>query len=417
MDDIIVYKSLDEITPYERNPRNNAEAVGYVKESIRQFGFKVPIVIDRNNIIVAGHTRYKAAVELELENVPCIVADDLTDKQIKAFRLADNKTGEFSTWDFELLSEELEELKLDFNFNDFGFEFDEEEPEEAVEDDFDIDSVDPAECEVEFGDVYQLGRHRLMCGDSTNGEMVATLTEGIEVDMVLTDPPYNVDYEGTAGKIINDNLGNEEFKAFLTSAFSLLSRELKKGGAFYIWLADKEDVNFRIACEESGLTVKQQLIWVKNHFVLGRQDYQWIHEPCLYGWKDGAAHYFIDDRSQSTVVEDVKPDIKKMKKEEMAKLLEELYSDRMSTSVIREDKPLRNDLHPTMKPVKLLAKFIKNSSRENEVVLDLFGGSGSTLIACEQLNRQCYMMEYEPKFVDVIIKRWEEFTGEKAIKL
>lgn len=188
------------------------------------------------------------------------------------------------------------------------------------------------------------------------------------------------------------------------------------GGAFYVFHADREGLNFRKALKDVGLQVRQTLIWVKNTLVPGRQDYQWKHEPCLYGWKDGAGHYFIDDRTETTVIED-KIDLKKLKKEEMLKLLEEIYSDKVSTTIIHEDKPLRNDLHPTMKPIKLCAKLIKNSSKPKQIIFDGFGGSGSTMIACEQTDRICYSMELDPKYIDVQIKRWEDFTGKKAIKL
>ena len=212
-------------------------------------------------------------------------------------------------------------------------------------------------------------------------------------------------------------MSNEDFYIFLNKAFNNIYINLKFGGAFYVWYASREVVNFQNALESNNLSVKQELIWNKNSLVMGRQDYQWKHEPCLYGWKDGAAHYFIDDRTQTTVFEDKKPDIKKMKKEELVKLLEEIYSDKVSTTIINESKPSVSELHPTMKPVKLIARQVKNSSRIGEKVLDLFGGSGTTLITCEQLGRINYTMEYDPKYVDVIIQRWEQFTGKKAVKL
>lgn len=234
--------------------------------------------------------------------------------------------------------------------------------------------------------------------------------------MLLTDPPYNVNYEGSTGmKIKNDNMAAADFQRFLEEAFDAANENMREGAAFYIWHADSGENNFREACCTAGWTIRQCLIWNKNAFVLGRQDYQWKHEPCLYGWKDGAGHYFTDSRKETTVIEDQKPNIKKMKKEEMAKLLEEIFSDKVSTTIINEDKPLVNDIHPTMKPIKLMARLIKNSSQKEETVLDIFGGSGSTLIACEQLDRTCCMMEYDPKYVDVTIDRWEQFTGEKAV--
>lgn len=254
-----------------------------------------------------------------------------------------------------------------------------------------------------------------MCGDSTKKKDVQKLMNGQKVDMFLTDPPYNVDYQGgtkDALKIMNDSMEDTAFREFLTDAFKNANLVMKEGAAYYIWHADSEGLNFRCAIRNAGWQLKQTLIWVKNSLVLGRQDYQWKHEPCLYGWKDGT-HYFTDDRTNSTVYED-KIDIKKLKKHEMEALLKELLEDKVPTTVIHEDKPVVNDVHPTMKPVKLMAKVIRNSSKEGQIILDLFGGSGSTLIACQQTGRQCYTMELDPHYCDVIVQRWEDFTGEKA---
>ena len=254
------------------------------------------------------------------------------------------------------------------------------------------------------------------------------------IDLLVTDPPYNVDYEekekhllkyrpnkrveeADKTKITNDKMTDEAFYSFLLEFYKNSYDVMKPGAAFYIWHTHKEQINFTKGLIESGLQPKQVLIWNKNHFVLGRQDYQAKHEPCLYGWKEGAAHYFIDDRTQSTVIEDQQPDFKTMKKAELIELLEGIYADKISTTVINEDKPAKSELHPTMKPIKLLARLIKNSSRPKDKVLDPFGGSGSTLIACEQLNRKCYMMELDPKYCDVIVKRWEDYTGQKAKRI
>lgn len=215
---------------------------------------------------------------------------------------------------------------------------------------------------------------------------------------------------------MNDNMKDDVFKQFLLDSFKSAANVLKQGGAFYIWYADSEDLNFRHACLENDLLIKQCLIWVKNHFNFGRQDYKWQHEPCLYGWKKGDGHYFVEEYNNPTVIED-ELDFEKMKKEDMKQLLEEIFSENVPKTIIKENKPLKNDLHPTMKPIKMCAKLIKNSTRDGEKVLDIFGGSGSTLIACEQINRKCYMMEYDPKYVDVIIDRWEKFTGQKAVKI
>lgn len=264
------------------------------------------------------------------------------------------------------------------------------------------------------------GGHYLICGDSTKEETIKNLLQGQQVDLLVTDPPYNVDYVGKtkdALKIENDKKSDGDFHKLLVDAFKAADQVMRPGAAFYIWHADSEGYNFRGACREIGWQVRQCLIWNKNTFVLGRQDYQWKHEPCLYGWKDGAAHYFVDDRTQSTVFEDKGHDIDHMKKEEMKALLKELFEDKISTTVMEEDKPSRSAEHPTMKPIKLLARQIKNSSKKGENVLDIFGGSGSTLITCEQLDRHCFTVELDPKYCDVIIKRWEDFTGQQAVKI
>lgn len=408
---------ITDLIPYEKNPRKNDKAVEQVANSIKEFGFKVPIVIDKDNVIVAGHTRYKASKKLNLLTVPCIVAEDLSDEQIKAYRLADNKVSELAEWDVDLLGEELNGI-MDIDMSAFGFEIDDSPIEEVKEDDFDIEEAIEEEPFVKQGDIYELGNHRLMCGDSTDPNQVAKLMNGNVADLVVTDPPYNVAIENSKGmKIENDNMSGDAFLQFLTSAFANINNFLKEGGAFYVWFASREHINFEKALNENGLQVRQELIWNKNSLILGRQDYQWKHEPCLYGWKDGASHYFIDDRTQTTVIEDAKPDFKKMKKEEMQKLLEEIFSDKVSSTIINEKRPSVNDLHPTMKPIKLIARQVKNSSKTGEKVLDLFGGSGSTLITCEQLDRSCFTMEYDPKYAQVIIQRWEDFTGQKAKKL
>lgn len=254
-----------------------------------------------------------------------------------------------------------------------------------------------------------------MCGDSTNTDDVKKLMDGQEADLLVTDPPYNVDYEGRAGKIENDNMTDTAFIAFLTDAFSAADSVMKPGAAFYIWHADGKSYFFHSACIATGWDVRECLIWKKNQLVLGRQDYQWIHEPCLYGWKGGAGHYFINDRKQTTVFDNNELlDFHKMKKEELVQLLDRIYSDELPKSIIEEDKPTRSDLHPTMKPIKLIARLVKNSSRTGWIVLDIFGGSGSTLVACEQLNRICYTMELDPKYAEVIIQRWEQLTGSEA---
>lgn len=411
----IEYINIDEIIPYENNPRNNDDAAPYVANSIKEFGFKVPIIIDENNVIVAGHTRLKAAEMLGLESVPCIRADDLTEEQIKAFRLADNKVGEISTWDLSKLNIELEGISLPMS--DFGFEDINESDIEIDEDGFDFNEEEELPPpKTKRGEIYQLGDHVLMCGDSTSQDDVDKLMDGAIADLVVTDPPYNANIQNSKGMAIeNDNMQNREFCEFLIKAFSNMGLYLKEGGAFYVWYTSKEHINFETALNSADLHVRQQLIWVKNPFVLGRQDYQQQHEPCLYGWKDGAGHYFTYDRTQSTTIEDKPIDYDNLSKEEAIKMLKKVCSAQLPSTIIRENKPLVNDLHPTMKPINLIARLIKNSSEKQDIVLDLFGGSGSTLIACQQLNRKCYMMEYDPRYADAIIHRWEEFTGRKAV--
>lgn len=413
----IIEKKLDGLIPYANNPRQNDNAVQGVAESIRQFGFKNPIIIDKDNVIIAGHTRYKASRLLGLKTVPTITADDLTEAQIRAFRIVDNKTAEAATWDEILLTEELNAVKDDFDMDALGFgdllkEIDPDSYEDEYEEEL------PEEPKSQYGEVYQLGRHRLMCGDSTKPEDYAALLEGAQVDLIVTDPPYNVDYEGKGGaKIQNDSMSNASFVAFLTDAFTAMKSALRPGGAFYVWHADSTRYEFLQGLDHAGLQTRQILVWVKSSITLGRQDYQWKHEPAIYGWKDGAAHHFSLDRSLPTVIED-QPNVAKMTKDEMKDYIKDLRArlDEGST-VLRVDKPSNSDLHPTMKPVRLIAQLIRNSSKRGDRILDIFGGSGTTLIAAEQLDRSCYMMELDPRYADVIIARWEKMTGQTAVKL
>lgn len=377
----IVNKSIDELREYENNPRNNDGAVDYVADSIKEFGFKVPILVDKNNVIVAGHTRYKASKKLGITEVPCIVADDLSDEQVKAFRLVDNKSNEFATWNKELLNLELESfMNFDIELFDFNIEKD---LKDVIDDEYEVEL--PKEPKSQMGDIYKLGNHFVMCGDSTNINHLKKLMNNNVADLIVTDPPYNVNYEGKTEnnlKIMNDNMSDNDFYDFLKKVFDNLFENVKSGGSIYVFHSDTEGLNFRKAFKEAGFKLAECLVWVKQSFVMGRQDYQWRHEPVLYGWKTGASHYFIDDRTLSTVLE--------------------------------FNKPVKNIEHPTMKPVELIAYLIKNSSKEKNIVLDVFGGSGSILIACEQLNRISYTMELDPRYCDVIIDRWEKFTNKKA---
>lgn len=375
--------SIDSIKPYKNNPRDNEVGVDAVANSIKEFGWQQPIVVDKDNVIIVGHTRYKAAKKLGMDKVPVVVADSLSPEQVKAYRLADNKTGELTDWDMGLLDDELADI-ADIDMSDFGFDLDLGDDEAKVQED-DFDEEVPEEPKSKLGQIFKLGRHRLMCGDSTNPEMVKKLVGGVQCDLLLTDPPYNVGYEGKQKSkmtIKNDRQEDDEFYKFLFNAFSAAKDNLKQGASFYIWYASSEAANFNNAANNSGLSVREELIWEKNNLVMGRQDYQWKHEPCLYGWVEGGSHSW--------------------------------YSDRKQTTVMHFDKPQRSDLHPTMKPVALFDYQIKNSTKSGDVVLDLFGGSGTTIMACEQDGRNACVMEYDPKYVDVIIKRWEDFTGKKA---
>jgi DNA modification methylase len=411
--------NIDEIIPYENNAKlHPKEQIEQIKKSILEFGNNDPIAIDKNNVIVEGHGRLLALKELGYKEVEVIKLGHLTDEQRKAYTLIHNKLTMNTDFDIEILESELAAINI-IDMSDFDFDLDIEMEESIIEDDYDVEEKleQIEEPKSKLGDIYELGEHRLMCGDSTQKEDVLRLMNNQVADMLLTDPPYNVNISNSDGMTIeNDNMSDDNFKQFLNAAFQTASASLKKGGAFYIWHGDSETVNFRNACENNELSVRQCLIWVKNGFNFGRQDYKWKHEPCLYGWKEGASHYFIDEYNNPTVIED-NLNIDLLKKEELKKLVEELLSDRVPTTIIHEDKPLKNDKHPTMKPINLLSFQIKNSSKKEEIVLDLFGGSGSTLIACEQLNRKCYMMEYDPKYVDVIIDRWEQLTGNKAVLL
>jgi DNA modification methylase len=425
--------AIDKLKPYEKNARTHSpEQVDKIAKSIEQFGFINPVLIDGDYGIIAGHGRVMGAKQVGLTEVPCIFVEDLTDTQKRAYILADNKLALDAGWDDEILKAELNFLKeVNFDISLTGFDMGEIDLNatdiEFKEDDFDVDHNLPAEPKAKLGDIYQLGRHRIMCGSSTNAEDVKKLVDGAVMDLCVTDPPYNVNYgsinetvfgkeRNNANKILNDNMDDLSFYNFLLDFYTNMMSVLKEGGAFYIFHADSESLNFRGALKEAGGTVKETLIWVKNALVLGRQDYQWKHEPCLYGWKEGAGHYFIDDRCQTTVFEDDSA-LQKMSKDQLIQLVKQIQEEQCPTTIIHENKPTKNDLHPTMKPINLIGRLVKNSSREKENVFDGFGGSGSTLIACEQLKRNAYLMELDPKYIDVQIKRWEDFTGKKAVKL
>jgi site-specific DNA-methyltransferase (adenine-specific) len=407
---------IEKLKPYENNARTHSEEqVEKIANSIEEFGFINPVLIDGEYGIIAGHGRVLGAKKLGMTEVPCLFVEDLTEVQKKAYILADNRLALDAGWDDDILRRELAFLdEMDFDITLTGFDADEfnfeQEDIDFKEDDYEPEV--PVEPKSKRGQIYQLGDHRLMVGDSTDINDVRKLMNGERAELLFTDPPYNVAIENSQGMTIeNDNMDNESFAEFLDKAFYCASESLIEGGAFYVWYASREHINFESKLVENGLMVKQQLIWVKNSFTFGRQDYKWMHEPCLYGWKEGEGHYFIEEYNHPTVIEN-KIDLETLDREEMKKLLEEMMA--IPTTIIHEDKPLKNDLHPTMKPLKLCCSLIRNSSKKGEKILDLFGGSGSTLMSCEQLGRICYTMEYDPQYADVIIDRWEEYTGKKA---
>lgn len=423
----IEYRKVSELLPYARNARTHSDTqVSQLAASIKEFGFNNPVAIDADGMILCGHGRVMAAQKLGLTEVPTVCLSHLSDTQKKAYILADNKLALNAGWDNDMLKVELEDLKFsNFDLDLVGFsteELDEimnqdEEPE--VEDD-DYTVAVPQEPKAKLGEIYILGKHRLMCGDSTSIQDVEKLMGGGEyqADLLLTDPPYNVDYEGGTDKklkIKNDNMEDQAFRQFLIDVYKAADHVMKPGAPFYIWHADSEGANFRGAAKDMGWQIRECLIWVKNSLVLGRQDYQWRHEPCLYGWKAGAAHYFTDSRAESTVIED-QVNVDKLSKDELKTLCKKLLDPGIETTVIREKKPSINDVHPTMKPVKLFGRLVKNSSKRNDIVLDLFGGSGTTIVACEQLNRRAYLMELDPAYVDVIIDRYQKLTNVEVMR-
>lgn len=389
---------ITDLIGYENNARTHSDKqVDQIVESIKEFGFTNPVLVDENNVLIAGHGRTSAAQKMELSEVPAIRLSHLSNSQKKALRIADNQLALNAGWDLELLTQEMKDLEVEgFDMDLMGFDdqflddlltgvFLEDQESEDEQDDEGSDIEPPSNPVSVEGDLFVLGEHRLLCGDSTSIEAVEKLTADQEIDLLVTDPPYNVAYEGKtedALTIQNDDMSDSEFRQFLRDVYSAADSVMRPGAAFYIWHADSEGYNFRGAAFDIGWKIRQCLIWKKNHMVLGRQDYQWKHEPCLYGWKDGAAHYWGSDRSQTTVLD--------------------------------FNKPQRNGEHPTMKPVDLIEYQVKNSSRRGETVLDLFGGSGTTLIACENLGRKSCLMELDPKYVDVIVQRWQELTGESA---
>jgi site-specific DNA-methyltransferase (adenine-specific) len=392
---ILQHKSVDSLIPYARNSRTHSEQqIDQIAASIKQFGFLNPIIVDGDNGVLAGHGRLLAANKIGLVWVPTIDASHLDDAQKRAFIIADNKITLNGGWDEEILKNEISGLlSVDFDLSLLGFSSDELESLiettqigiDGLTDPDDIPETPTIPVSV-LGDIWLMGDHRLMCGDSTNSESVKQLVGGALVDMLLTDPPYNVAYNGKTKDrltIMNDSMKDELFRQFLSSSFSAANNVLKAGAVFYIWHADREGYNFRVACRDVGWDVRQCIIWNKNSMVLGRQDYHCKHEPCLYGWKSGASHLWASDRKQTTV--------------------------------LNFEKTQKNDVHPTMKPVSLFEYQILNNTKGGDIVLDLFGGSGTTLIAAEKNGRQSRLMELDTKYCDVIIKRWQDFSGKQGI--
>lgn len=381
----------DKLIPYVNNARTHStEQINKLRASLREFGFINPVIVDKDLNVIAGHGRIAAAKAEGIKKVPCVFVDHLTDAQKKAYILADNRMAMDAGWDEELLRVEIEALQAeDFDVFLTGFDEDEisklfDDGTKVKEDEFDVDSELEKPTFSKLGDVWQLGKHRLVCGDSTKPETYKTLLGETKANLVITDPPYNVNYEGSAGKIKNDNMENNKFYQFLFDAYKCMYDSMAADASIYVFHADTEGLNFRKAFYDAGFYLSGCCIWKKQSLVLGRSPYQWQHEPVLYGWKKNGRHQW--------------------------------YTGRKETTIWEFDKPKKNGDHPTMKPIPLLAYPIMNSSMTNAVVLDPFGGSGSTLIACEQTDRICCTIELDEKFCDVIVNRYIEQIGsdEKA---
>ncbi len=430
-------RAVADLKAAEYNPRKDLKPgdaeYEKLKRSIQEFGYVEPVIWNkRTGVVVGGHQRLKVMKDLGYTEVDCVVVD-LDEAKEKALNIALNKiSGE---WDNDLLASLLKDLDgSGYDITLTGFDLAEAQElfgsgsmENVHEDDFDAESALDAvtEPKTKTGDLWILGQHRLLCGDCTQNEDVSKVLDGQIADIMVTDPPYNVDYgsavrgkhesQSRQGSVIaNDNLSDDEFYQFLLAFYKAAEKGLKKGAAVYVFHSTKETVNFTKAMENAGLKCAQTLVWYKNHFTLGRQDYQWIHEPILYGWKEGAGHYFIDDRSLPTVNEELRLNLRKMSKVELVELVEKILD--LPSTVIKDNKPSKSPDHPTMKPITLCAKLIYNSSHEGDTVYEPFGGSGSTLIASEQLNRKCCAIELEPKYCDVIVRRYRELCPEVEVK-
>lgn len=431
MDKFGEYKEmkLTELVPYERNARTHSpEQVAQLARSITEFGFTNPLLIDESNRVIAGHGRLMAATALGMERVPCIEVAGLSDAQRRALVLADNKLALNAGWDVDLLTSELSSLKIEgFDLDVLGFSIEELGTYFADETNgADPDAAPPVPLEpvARLGDVWKCGPHRVMCGDSTKLADMHRLLSGERVDVVWTDPPYNVAYEADGHKAIaNDSMADSAFRQFLMDAFVCCTDAMKPGAAIYVAHADTEGLNFRAAFASAGLKMSGVIIWHKDSLVLGRSDYQWQHEPILYGWKKGSAHRWFGGRKNTTVqslgehspfVELPDGRYQVTIGNQTMVVSGDASVEEVIPSVINEAKPKRNDVHPTMKPVALIERMLKHSARPHDVVLDPFGGSGSTLMAAERLGMSARLMELDPGYVDVIITRWEEYTGHTA---
>jgi len=405
---------IKDIKPNPNNPRvikdeKFAKLVQSLKE-LPEMASVRPVVVNSDMIVLGGNMRLKAMKEAGWKEVPVEIVDWDEEKQ-RQFIIKDN-VG-FGEWDWEMLANEWDADEL----NEWGLdlpEFEQAQELEAEEDDFEM--PDEVQTDIVLGDLFEIGEHRLLCGDSTQTDTWEKVMNGCLADMVMTDPPYNVDYQGGTGmKIMNDKMDGDSFYQFLYDFYTALGAYTKAGGAWYVWHTDNERVNYTKAFEDANNKFSECLIWVKNSLVLGRLDYHKKHETCLYGWKEGAAHYFVDDRTKTTVVED-NVNIAKLSKEQMKKMLTEILSDKTATTVLRADKPHKNIEHPTMKPILLIAPLIQNSSKQGWIVSDGFLGSGSTMVAAHQLNRKCYGMELDPKYCQVIVDRMIKLDQSLEVK-
>lgn len=425
---------LHQLTEFQGELKErSAGDIEKIIKSIRKHGFSFPFFIWAHagengnyiNHVLDGHGRLEALKKLQSEGeeippLPCVYVSAENEAEAKEKLLKLN--SQYGHMTAESVAQFLDGLQIDFDelqLPDGVLDLTKLEPEETKDDDNAPDVRPDEVADSERGQLYRLGRHYLFCGDSTNADDMRELMGDVKADLIVTDPPYNVDYEGKTAealKIEKDNMNDAEFKEFLKNAFTTMLDQLKRGGAFYIWHADLKGAIFREALQEAGGQLRQCLIWVKNVMTLGRQDWQWRHEPCLYGWKNGANHYW-DGRRDLTTVYDEKPNYKKMSKEELLQEITKLRGDNLPNTIIYEDKPARNEEHPTMKPVKLFQRLIKNSSKEDDAVLDPFGGSGTTIIACEKLGRTAYVMELDPRYVDVIRRRWTEWAKQNDVDI